>query len=80
MQTFSGWALGQNVTVLASGYHNPSKGALGSGICHGREGILNYTIYHAMDHSKIITAHISPLETEVSLASSEGKLIRLDCY
>jgi hypothetical protein len=42
--------------LLASGYHNPENGALGSGIYHGAS-VLNMT-YNGQSGSKLITAKI----------------------
>ncbi|GFS93259.1 pantetheinase [Nephila pilipes] len=39
---FQAWAIGNNITLLAANRQVPSKGILGSGIFHGRRGVLAY--------------------------------------
>lgn len=57
-QYHSGWALANDVTVLAAGYHDPQAGSLGSGIYDGRAGILNAT-YSSESGSQLVIGQLA---------------------
>eukprot|EP00092_Neocalanus_flemingeri_P008797 GFUD01009470.1.p1 GENE.GFUD01009470.1~~GFUD01009470.1.p1 ORF type:complete len:507 (+),score=151.05 GFUD01009470.1:145-1665(+) len=58
-QEQTGWAVGMGVNFLASGYHGPGIGALGSGI-YSPSGPLNYT-YEEEGGSQLVIAKIPKL-------------------
>merc|ERR1711892_822837 len=55
----NGWAVGMSVNFLASNYHEPGIGAMGTGI-YSPTGPLNYTYYEGPG-SQMVTAQIPKL-------------------
>ncbi|CAL8118392.1 unnamed protein product [Orchesella dallaii] len=49
------WAQSNQVNLLASGYHQPDRGSMGSGIYSGDEGALNY-VFDASSGTKLVTS------------------------
>lgn len=57
VQTQAGWAYGNDVTVLASGYDNPNHRNVGSGIYVGRAGsIIEY--FPLQRNNKLLVANV----------------------
>ena len=60
----NGWAVGMSVNFLASDYHEPGIGAMGSGI-YSPTGLLNYTYYEGPG-SQMVTAQIPKLSRKAA--------------
>ncbi|GIY52995.1 vascular non-inflammatory molecule 3 [Caerostris darwini] len=73
IQFWESWALGNNVTMLASNIQIPGYMAVGSGIFHGQDGALVYT-FNPDGYSKLIVANVpkrgaDPVEPEASITA-----------
>ena len=64
--------MGANVNLLASGYHQPLGGQLGSGIYSGHFGALNYT-FDPTSGTKLIISEIPIIPNEIKLVTDEAK-------
>ncbi|GFQ64220.1 pantetheinase [Trichonephila clavata] len=57
VQYFQGWAMGNNVSLIAADIQLAGQLSLGSGIFHGKEGVLVYT-YDPDGISKLLVARV----------------------
>ena len=75
-QQQNAWAVGNNVNFLASNYHEPAYGNLGSGI-YSPSGPLNYT-YDASTASKMVITQVPKLvKQKVNIYLSKVYLINV---